>query len=804
MKNRLKMAGIFFSALAGVTGAAYYYLFRRPLPPKSETLHLAGLRDEVEVIRDVWGVPHIYAQNETDLFLAQGFVHAQDRLWQMDFSRRLVAGRVAEILGKQAIALDRWTRTLSMRFIAEQEVALVDQPTRQILEAYAAGVNARIAQGRFPVEFNLLRYRPEPWTIADSISWSKMMAWNLSVNWEAEILRAQLISRLGSEMAAELEPDYLDEFPYIIPPGVDYSCIGSSAVKRAQAARDFTGPGAEDGIGSNNWVISGKRTSTGKPLLANDMHLGMSAPSIWYENHLIGGSLNLSGIVFPGIPGIIAGHNGHVAWGFTNGFPDVQDLYIEHLQRNPDGSVLYEYKNEWLPAEIRHEKIKVRDGKPIVEEIVTTRHGPIINVLAPDFIGEDPLALKWTALEPGEMFNGITRMMHARNCQEFQQALRFWAVPIQNTVYADIDGNIFYSFPGKVPVRANGNGRLPVPGWTGEYEWIGYIPFEDLPHIINPEQGFIASANNRVVDEGYPYWLGYDHISGNRSQRICQLITAREKIDIPYITEMHCDQISPAALRIIAVLGQVKNDDPELAIVLRKLKLWNGHLAVSSSEAAIYEIFIRLTLRDLLEQKLGDLTDRYLGSGPTPVLSSWSILGERAREWLQKTLSNPDSPWFQTKGAHSRDEVICRNLRNTVDYLKESLGPVVEDWSWGKLHKLTFTHVLGGVKPLNALFNRGPYAIGGDEDTVWSTSGFSLKGPNESITSAPFRFIADLSDLNRSLGCLVPGQSGQPASPHYADAIQDWLEGKYHPMLYRQDSVEKQRQSTLVLKPLKG
>ena len=803
MKKRLQTTGIFFSALAGVAGAAYYYLFRRPLPAKHGNLRLKGLLDEVEVIRDQWNVPHVYAQSEADLFFAQGFVHAQDRLWQMDFSRRLVAGRVAEILGKQALALDRWTRTLSMRYTAEKEVSLLDQRTRQILEAYVAGVNALITQGKYPVEFNLLRYRPERWTIIDSLSWAKMMAWNLSVNWEAEILRAQLISKLGPELAAELEPDYFTDFPYVIPPEADYSCIGSSAVKRAQEARNFTGPGPESGLGSNNWVISGKRTTTGKPLLANDMHLGMTAPSIWYENHLVGGTLNLSGINFPGIPGIIAGHNGHVAWGFTNGFPDVQDLFMENLERKPDGSIFFEYQNDWLPADVRFETIKVRDGRSVVEEVITTRHGPIINILAPNFIGEQPLALKWTALEPGEMFNGITRMMHSRNCQEFQNALRCWAVPIQNTVYADIDGNVYYSFPGKVPVRAKGNGRLPVPGWTGEYEWIGYIPYEDLPHIINPEQGFIASANNRVVDEGYPYCLGFDHISGNRAQRICQLISAREEIDVPYITEMQMDQVSLAAQRILGILATVDTQDTELTIILQKLSYWDGHLGADSSEAAIYEVFIRILLTNLLEPKLGDLTERYLGGGPTPVLSDWSILGERAREWLHKTLSNPDSPWFQQETGSNRDDMICQALRQTVDYLKETLGPVYDQWSWGKLHKITFNHVLGGVKPLDKIFNRGPYPIGGDEDTVWNTSGFNFGNPNHSITSAPFRFVADLSDLNDSLGCLVPGQSGQPASPHYADGIQNWLDGKYHPMLYRRDIVEKNRRSTLILKPLK-
>ncbi len=482
-----------FDTIAGLLGLASYWL-RKPLAKTQGTLQVPGLQAPVEIIRDKWGVPHIYAANTHDLMFAQGFVHAQDRLWQMDFQRRLVAGRLSEVMGAVTVPVDRWMRILGMRKVAEKEVGLIGSDVRANIEAYASGVNACIAQGHLPVEFSLLRYKPERWTVADSLSWVKMMSWNLSVNWETEILRAQLIARLGPEKAAELEPDYFDRWPTIVPPGVDYSAIGGAALLRAEAARPFTGPAAGDGLGSNNWVLAGSHTATGAPLLANDMHLLISIPAIWYENHLAGGDLNVTGVTFPGIPGVVAGHNEHVAWGFTNGFPDVQDLYMEHLRRTDNDRVQYEHKGEWLDARLVREEIRVKGGETVVEEVVITQHGPIINQLAPDFTGEQPLAMRWTSFEPDTMMLALDGMNRARSCLEFREALRHWAAPVQNIVYADTAGNIGYSFPGKVPIRAKGEGRVPVPGWTGEYEWTGYIPFDKLPHMYNPPQGYVVTS----------------------------------------------------------------------------------------------------------------------------------------------------------------------------------------------------------------------------------------------------------------------------------------------------------------------
>ncbi len=802
MKKRFTVLGAALGAAAGLASLGYYWFLRRPLPQRSGTLRLEGLTASVEIIRDRWAVPHIYAQNLTDLAFAQGYVHAQERLFQMDFSRRMVAGRLSEILGAISIPLDRWMRILGMRRVAEQEVSLLNDEVRAILEAYSTGFNARIAQGRLPVEFSLLRYQPEPWTPVDSLSWVKMMAWTLDVNWETEILRARLIAHLGAEKAAELEPDYYKDWPRVVPAGVDYSCIGGEALKRAAEARKYVGPMAKDGLGSNNWVIAGARTTTGKPLLANDMHLQMTIPSIWYENHLVGGDLNVTGVTFPGIPGVVAGHNEHVAWGFTDGFPDVQDLYMEQLRHNEDGSVQYKFKNRWRDAQVLHEEIRVKGGDAVVEEVIITRHGPIINSLAPEDAGEQPLALRWTALEPGTMLNSTLNIARARTCEEFREALRDWSDPCQNVVYADTQGNIGYSYPGKIPIRAEGDGRVPVPGWSGEYEWTGYIPFEELPHLYNPPQGYIVTANNRVVGDDYPYFFGYDYISGNRAQRISELIESREKIDVGYIRQMQFDLVSPAARVIAGYIAQLQPEDVELKRVVDLIRGWDGKLDPNSPAAAVYGMFIPLLIERMLADKLGDLAPRYAGKGPTPVLAETSLFGVRSREWLQKTLGEPELAWFDLGHGEKRDEVMLMGLRETVDFLKSRLGPEIEDWAWGKLHQIKFSHYLGSVKPLDRLLNRGPYPLGGDLDTIWATGSGSPDPTYQQIIGPPFRFIVDLSDLGNSLGLLAPGQSGQPAGAHYADNIRAWFEGGYHPMLFDRQEVEREAEATLRLEPI--
>jgi len=801
MSNPWSNASSAFDRLRGLTSAAGYFVRRRPAEQMRGRLRLEGLSSSVEVLRDGWGVPHIYAQSERDVLFAQGFAHAQDRLWQMDFNRRLAAGRLAQVLGQVALPLDRWVRILGLRRIAEREAGSLDPETRKLLDAYAAGVNARIAMGHLPVEFRLLNNAPDPWTPADSLSWAKTMAWWLSVNWSAEVLRAQLVARLGAEEAAELEPLRPADRrgPALETEGGDGGPVAPADSGAGGLPFDGAVPG---GSGSNNWVVAGTRTASGHPLLANDMHLAMTIPAVWYENHLVGGALEVAGVTFPGIPLVVAGHNRYVAWGFTAGFADVQDLYLEHLRHTEDGRVEQECNGEWLPADLIRESIAVKGGDTVTEEVVVTRHGPVVNGLAPDYIGEAPLALRWTALEPEQTVRALRAMNQARSCAEFREALRDWGTPAQNVVYADTAGGIAYTLAGRVPVRARGDGSVPVPGWTDDHEWTGYVPYEELPHRLDPPEGFIVTANNGVWGEDYPHLLGEDHCAAYRSRRIHELIEERETIDVAYVQRMQFDQVSLHARAIAGSLEGIETADPEMRAVIERLRVWDGHLAAGSPEAAVVQEFRKTLTTLLLSGKLGVLADRYRGKGPVPVLSVLNLFGERAMEWLEKTLADSGSHWFDLGDGQTRDDVLRTALREALDNLRGRLGPSVEDWQWGVLHRVEFSHALGRVRLLDRLLNRGPYPAGGDFTTIWAT-GTSYHDQSEQAVAAgpPFRFIADLGDLDHCLGLLCPGQSGHPGSRHYDDQVSAWFERGYHPMLFNRGDVLKQADDLLHLVP---
>lgn len=780
--------------------AGLIWLSRRNLPHAKGALKLKALQAPVEIIRDPWGVPHIYAQNAQDLFFAQGFVHAQDRLWQMDFQRRVAAGRLSEVLGKEALDADRWIRILGIRRVAERGLALLDPESLGYLEAYAKGVNACIEQEPWPIEFTLLRYRPEPWTAADTLSWVKMCAWSLSYNWETELIRARLIAKLGAERAAQLEPACYKSCPSIVPPGTYAANLGDAALKRAAQARPFTGPPLQAGVGSNNWVISGTRTTSGAPIVANDLHIALALPALLYENHLVGGGFDVIGATFPGVPGVVVGHNGHVSWSLTTSFADVQDLYLEHLRRAEDGRVQYEYQGKWLDATLRREEIRVRGGQTSIEEVIATRHGPIINALLKELPTEQPLALRWAALEPDISMQAVFRMNAAKDCAEFRDALRAWAAPALNIVYADAQGNIAYHLIGKVPVRANGPSLVPVPGWSGEYEWTGYIPFDELPQFSNPPAGYIASANNRIAGDDYPHYISCEYALGDRAKRIVELIQARDKLDLAYSRHMQLDRLSLTARATARYIGQLQIEDPELADVVSLMRSFDGRLEADSPAACVHGVWLWRMIYRTLAGKLGELTKHYAGHGPTPGLTEWSVFGVRSWEWLLEVLADPHSPWFDLGHGETRDDVMRLVLQETVDYLKAKFGPEIHRWAWGKLHTLTCVHPLARTRALKHFFNRGPYPMGGDGSTLWASTTLEV-GNDATMVGPAYRFIVDLGNLRDAQAQLMPGQSGRPGDMHYDDQIKSWLDGDYHPMLYAREDVERRARGTLRLAP---
>jgi penicillin amidase len=799
------------ASIAGLTGGAYYLLTRRPLPRKHGKIALKGLHEPVEIITDTYGIPHIYAQSEDDLYFAQGYVHAQDRLWQMEINRRISAGRIAEIAGSVALETDRFCRRLGMHRSAAADVAHLSAHTRRMLEAYAEGVNTFIKthNTRLPLEFTLLGFRPEPWKAADTLQWGKMMGWSLSGNWESELIRARLIARLGVERALRLESGYDPHHPLIIPPGVEYQGINTGLLEQYNQIKELSGFGLLGG--SNNWVVDGTMTATGAPILCNDPHLGQAAPSIWYECHLVAGDIDVIGASFPGSPGVVIGHNQYIAWGVTNAVSDVEDLYIEKF--HPEHPFLYEYQGQWEEALVVREEIKVRGQRtPVIEEVLITRHGPIITNFSRTADSpspheqEMPLALRWTGLEHNNISAAIHNLNRATNWEEFREALRSWDVPPQNFVYADIAGNIGYVMAGMIPIRSQGQTLVPGPGWTGTHEWKGYIPFDELPQTFNPKQHFIVTANNRVVDDTYPYYITHEWLNGYRAQRIRDLLTDNPALTLTDMAAIQADYYSIPASEFMPHLLQLQGKTALENAALEMLRAWDCVLAPDSVGAAIYVSFYNKLERIVLNVLLGDdeaLLHSYLGTGAT-LLASLNGYASRSKPLLIRLLNEQDDRWFADtavpNGPNSWKTALEAALTSAIEELQATLGTDISHWHYGKLHRMSYNHALGVIKVLSKFFNRGPFPVGGDADTV--NVGVTLPTqPQEVITVPSYRQIINLADLTTSLSCHAPGQSGHPTSKHYDDFIPMALAGAHHPMLFAREMIEAHQEERLYLRP---
>jgi len=823
------------ASLTGLAGGAYYMLMRRPLPKNRGKLRLQGLHEAVEVITDRYGVPHIYANNEDDLFFAQGYMHAQERLWQMEFNRRIGSGRLSEIFGEIAIEADRFTRRLGMHRAAAAAAEQLPQHIQRILGAYTRGVNSFIErnQHNLSIEFKLLRFKPEPWQIENSISWGKMMAWNLGGNWETELIRARIVAKLGAERAAKLEAGYDPAHPLIVPPGVEYQGVNLGMLEQYEEFKQLSGFGMMGG--SNNWVVDGTMTVTGSPILCNDPHLGQAAPSIWYECHLVAGDIDVVGASFPGTPGIVIGHNQRIAWGITNAVSDVEDLYIEKF--HPENPHLYEYQGKWEEAQVVREEIKVKGKPPIIEEVRITRHGPVLTSM-PRFSkchaersegsacssvrdpalslrmtdganadgDELPLALRWTGLELHSIVSAVQKMNRASNWEEFRNALRDWDTPPQNMIYADGEGNIGYVMAGAIPIRAKGQALLPVPGWTGEYEWTGYIPFDELPQTYNPEQHFIVTANNRVVNDDYPYYITNEWRNGYRAQRIRDLLTSKGKLALSDMAMIQGDQYALPAVEIVPHILKIATDAPLEKAALDVLGDWDYVLRPDSAGAAIYMTLLNKLERLVFSAMLGGdetFLNTYLGAGST-ILALENSYSSRSRPLLIRLMNAHDDSWFANSaipnGPNSWDAAIAHALHAAIEELRNKLGDDISRWKYGSIHKMTYSHALGAVKPLNKIFNRGPFPLGGDIDTV--NMGASLPNKPEVVFTVPsYRQIVNLANLKASLSGHSPGQSGHPASKHYDDFIKRWLNVEHHPMLFERSMIEANAEGTLRMVP---
>jgi penicillin amidase len=775
-------------ALASVAGGIGYLVVRRTFPQVDGTSQVAGLQDRVDVHRDKWGVPHIFAHNEHDVFFAQGYVHAQDRLWQMEFNRRVGAGRLSEVLGEAALKNDRFLRTIGLYRAAEADLQVLPTEVIDLLQAYADGVNAFISMrgGRLPLEFLLLGFKPEPWTPTDSLAWGKFMSMNLGGNWERELLRAKLIAALGEDKVRDLVPPYPGQGPFIIPPEAEsYGRLDTSILSDYQGVKELAGIWGQP-LGSNNWVVDGSKTATGRPMLANDPHLSIQMPSIWYEIHLVGEKLDVVGFSFPGAPGVIIGHNRHIAWGMTNAGPDVQDLYVEKI--NPDNPDQYEFEGRWEDMTIIREEIKVKGrDEPEVLTVRLTRHGPIMTPVVPE--AEEQLALRWTALEGGQLFRSVYMLDQARNWEEFREALRYFQAPSQNFVYADVEGNIGYQMPGDIPIRAKGEGLVPVPGWTGEYEWTGSIPFEELPSVYNPPTHYVVTANHKVVPDDYPYLISHEWAEPFRAQRIIDLLQAKDTLTADDFRDIQADTYSIPAAVLTPYVLELGPEGWLQERAFRLLEGWDYRLESSSAAAGVMEVMLWRLLANTFGDELqeaGIEEKEFLGF-PTSLLN---IIAER------------DNPWFddvRTAEVEDRDDILRRSAQEMVDFWGRRFGDQPRDWTWGRLHQAVFAHPLGSVSPLHLLFNRGPVPARGSGDTVDAAS--YKRGDFLIRSLASLRQIVDVSEWRNSRSQHTTGQSGQPLHKHYGDMIESWQEVQHHPMLYEKEDIVASQEGLLILEP---
>jgi penicillin amidase len=799
----------------------------------------------------VLGIPTITADSSHDLFFAQGYVQAQDRFWEMDFRRHVTAGRLSELFGTSQLGTDEFIRTLGWRNVAEQEVKQMDATSLSYYQAYADGVNAYLGGHKgadISLEYAVLGlqtsgYTPEKWTPADSVSWLKAMAWDLRSNLEDELDRALLATKLSPADIATLHPSY----PYTSHPTItdagggdparvaapggsasttaDVSTSGGSSGSEADAAASdiadlasrVQAAAAEvpqllginsDDIGSNSWVVAGSHTATGKPLLSNDPHLGPAAPSIWYQVGLHCSTVNatcpfdVAGFSFSGLPGVIIGHNDKIAWGFTNLGPDATDLYLERL--DGDG-YLYDGKKHAFTS--RKETIKVSGGSPVTITVRSTVHGPILSGGAYDTVaksrrtsagdvpgGKYALSLQWTALTPGRTAESIFTLDRATDWNGFRTAASQFDVPAQNLIYADTKGDIGYQAPGRIPIRKHGDGTTITPGWSSAYGWSGYIPFAQLPSVYNPASGYIVTANNAAVGPAFAQNLTKDWDAGYRADRITRdlqkLISSGTKITSADMSKIDADTYDANAAALVPVLTHIHLGSGTASAV-RLLKHWNLRDDEDSAAAAYFNIFWRNLLHDAFTRKLP------AGTEPAG--------GDRWFQVVDSLIDQPDSSWWVDAklGVSNRDEMFAYAADQAYREAVKLMGPDSSQWRWGDIHTLEVTNQsfgISGIAPIEWLFNRGPYKLGGGSSVV-DAVGWDASQGYEVDWVPSMRQVVDLADFDDSTWINLTGDSGHAFNPHYVDQTPLWQHNQTRQWPFTKDAVTKATKDTLTLAP---
>ncbi|MED1853086.1 penicillin acylase family protein [Brevibacillus borstelensis] len=746
---------------------------RHGIPKTSGELKVAALHKPVHVYRDHRGVPHIEARTAADLYLAQGFVTAQERMWQMDMSRRLTSGRLSEVMGSSTVNSDKLYRKLQLKRAAEDSLTQCSPATRKILDSFSQGVNAYLRQAveenTLPLECNLLGYQPEFWTPIDTLLIGKLLAASLSENMKAEVYRHLLRNQVGDELAKQLWPVYpADGFITI-----SSQHTGGSTVSEKEAdlpiniqmelrslLQFFTGSGAV--AGSNGWVVSGKLTKSGKPLLANDPHLGMDTPSIWFQTHLHlhteEKTLNVIGVTLPGVPGVVLGHNDSIAWGVTNAIADTQDLYIEKFNSDNPHQVYQEGK--WEDVTVVREVIEVKGEASIPMEVRITRHGPVLTDHTPEVSKREEygLSLRWTAYSPGREIEAFLEMNRAENWEQFKQGLQKIVSPALNVLFASNDGTIAFKTVGAIPIRAKGDGLVPVPGWMNEYEWNGFIPFEKCPEVVNPEEGFIVAANNKIVNDSYPYLIAHSWDAPYRANRIAKVLRGSKEFSSEDMRRLQADLFNEQATTLLpallALFNQVQLTDVEQK-ALQLLQEWNYQDEAEQAAPLMYHLWFDLLRKRLYEPKLGPALYQLMADG-TNVTDAMLLEAAAGRE----------NDWIKQVGGIK--ELAISSFISAVQQAVDLQGENPQAWRWGEYHRIRYTHPLAAImKSLGIPVEEPDIPMGGSRQTV-CLMGFD--GSGVVGYGAPWRQVVDLSDLaGNSFDIVAPGQSGHVFSCWYSD-----------------------------------
>ncbi|MFA8342897.1 MAG: penicillin acylase family protein [Rhodothermaceae bacterium] len=802
MKKWLKtLIGITVTIIFLATGIfSYSYLMLQSnLPEYEGEESVAGLETGVEVFRDNHAIPYIYANSRFDAAFSTGYLHAQERMFQMDVMRRAGAGRLSEIFGTKTVNFDKMFRTLQIGAVAEKAVASLEDDTKKMLEAYANGINEylRLHPDKLGVEFDVLDYAQEEWTIEHSLIISKLLAWELNISWWVDVSFSNLLQKLGESKLRDILPDFPENAPTIIPGNVkSFSKIKTDFIQLDKDFREFIGFTGTH-IGSNNWVAGSTRSESGKPVIANDPHLSFQVPGKWYFVSVNSPEWNVTGFTLPGVPFVIIGKNNSISWVVTNVMADDADFYAETLD---DNKLKYQLDNNWEKLSIVNDTIQVKDSQPVEMIIRKTHRGPIIsNIHNYSFSDEEGtykranLSMRWTALEFHNDVNSIYKINKSSNWKEFKSALSKYSAPGQNFVFAD-SSNIGYVCAAKLPKRYSNSPTFVYDGKYSSSDWNGFVKFSEMPKFYNPKKGYIASANNKAV-KNFNYHISNLWEPASRINRIRELLDSKEKHSVKdfkdYQNDFYSDYAKEITKYILKAFKNINIKDENLNRALEQISRWNFVMEKENQAPAIYEVFFNQLLRNIFLDEMGEkLFNDYVFIANVPYRTVQKLLAEKYSSWFDNV---------STEDYETRDEIIRKSMVDALAYLEKNVSPEIAEWQWGRIHKVKFKHLFSGENALiDDIINVGPFEIGGSGTTIFNTE-YSLSKPYQNKLGPSMRYIFDFAEKDIIEMILPTGQSGHFLSEHYSDMTNDWLNGKYYKVNTNENFVKNSDYKKLVL-----